>query len=150
MVSRRDYAAVCIFVRFQERDRQNSPETKNDTFYKPPVSSAQCIFGTEKYADSGIKINYADGNYSQGYGQIKEAFECVTKYDIFQHCPYDQGFRSSNREDGVLSLVLFRIFPIYDNKKDITAAQTKKLEFIFCAVAPAGVNGFALVLTNNA
>ena len=33
-----------IIVGFQQRDSQN---LNNDTFYRPPVASAQCIIGTE-------------------------------------------------------------------------------------------------------
>ena len=67
-------------------DRQNDRNLKNDTFYRMPVTSAQVIIGTEKQPDSGILINYDDDDYSQGYGQIKEAFKALTKDDILQ--PY--------------------------------------------------------------
>ena len=39
---------IWIFVAFQQSDRQNNQNLNNDTFYRPPVSSAQCIIGTEK------------------------------------------------------------------------------------------------------
>ena len=65
---------IWIFVAFQQNDRQNDQNLNNDTFYRPLVTSVQCIIGTEKYPDSGILLNYNDDNYSQGYGQIKEAF----------------------------------------------------------------------------
>ena len=42
-----------IIVGFQQRDRQESQKFNNDTFYRPPVTSA-CIIGTEKYPDSSI------------------------------------------------------------------------------------------------
>ena len=45
---------IWIFVAFQQNDRQNDQNLNNDTFYRPPVTSAQCIIGTEKYPDSGI------------------------------------------------------------------------------------------------
>ena len=35
-----------------------------------PITSAQCVIGTEKYPDSAILLNYDDDDYSQGYGQI--------------------------------------------------------------------------------
>ena len=39
---------IWIFVAFQQNDRQND-ENLNDTFYRPLVTSAQCIIGTEMY-----------------------------------------------------------------------------------------------------
>ena len=57
---------IRIFVAFQQNDRQNDQVLNNDTFYRPLVTSAQCIIGTEKYPDSGILLNYNDDDYSQG------------------------------------------------------------------------------------
>ena len=48
---------IWIFVAFQQNDRQNDQNLNNDTFYRPLVTSAQCIIGTEKYPDSGIFLN---------------------------------------------------------------------------------------------
>ena len=45
---------IWIFVALQQNDRQNDQDLNNDTFYRPLVTSAQCIIGTEKYPDSGI------------------------------------------------------------------------------------------------
>ena len=42
---------IWIFVAFQQSDRKHDQDLNNDTFYRPPVSSAQCIIGTEKYPD---------------------------------------------------------------------------------------------------
>ena len=39
---------IGIIVGFQESDRQHDQKLNNDTFYRPPVISAQCIIGTEK------------------------------------------------------------------------------------------------------
>ena len=62
---------IWIFVAFQQNDRQNDQNLNNDTFYRPLVTSTQCIIGTEKYPDSGILLNYNNDDYSQGYGPIK-------------------------------------------------------------------------------
>ena len=43
-----------IVVGFQQRDWQDSPNLNNDAFYRPPVTSAQSIIGTENYPDSAI------------------------------------------------------------------------------------------------
>ena len=65
---------VWVFVAYQQRYRQDSQNLNNDTFYRPLVSSAQCIIGTEKYPDSGILLNYNDDDYSQRYAQTKKLF----------------------------------------------------------------------------
>ena len=64
-----------IFVVFQQNDRQQDQNLNNDTFFRLPVISDQVVIGTERYPDSGILLNYDDDDYSQGYGQIKEAFK---------------------------------------------------------------------------
>ena len=87
---------IWIFVAFQQNDRQNDQNLNNGTFYRPLVTSAQCILGTEKYPDSGILLNYNDDDYSQGYGQNKEAFKALTKDNILQPYISDADFRSSN------------------------------------------------------
>ena len=37
---------IWINVGFQPKNRQASQNLNNDTFYRPPVTSAQCIIGT--------------------------------------------------------------------------------------------------------
>ena len=54
-------------VGFQQRNRQDLQKLNNDKIYRHPVTSAQCIIGTEKYPDSG-KLTYDDDYYSQEYG----------------------------------------------------------------------------------
>ena len=51
---------IWIIVGFQQKDRQNSQSLNNDTFYRPSVTSAQCVIGTEKKPDSGVLLNYDD------------------------------------------------------------------------------------------
>ena len=75
---------VWIYVVFHQSDRQHDQNLNNDTFYRMPVTSCQCIIGTEKYSDSAILLNYDDDDYSQRYAQIKEAFRALTKDDILQ------------------------------------------------------------------
>ena len=87
---------IWIFIAFQQSDRKNNQNLNNDTFYRAPVTSAQCLIGTEKYPDSAILLNYNDDDYSQGYGQIKEAFKALTKDDILQPYISENDFRSSN------------------------------------------------------
>ena len=85
-----------ILIIFQQRDGQDSQNLNNDTFYRPPVTIGQGIFGTEKYTDSAIFLDYDDDDYIQGYGQIKEAFKALTKDEIHQPYISDHDFRSSN------------------------------------------------------
>ena len=65
---------IWIVVGFQKRDRLHSQNLNNDTFYRSPVSSCQCINGTERYHYTSILLNHDDDDYSQRYEQIKKAF----------------------------------------------------------------------------
>ena len=77
---------IWVIIRFQQRDRPDSQNLNNDTFCRLHVTSGQCIIGTEEYPQNSILKNYDDDEYSQGYGQIEEAFRVLTKDDILQ--PY--------------------------------------------------------------
>ena len=37
-----------ILIAVQQRKRQDLQTLDNDTFHRPPITSAQCIIGTEK------------------------------------------------------------------------------------------------------
>ena len=137
---------IWIIVGFQQMDRQNDQNLNNDTFVRLPVISARCIIGTEKYPDSAILLNYNDDDYSQGYGQIKEAFRALTKVDILQPYKSEDDFRSSN--DGVDIDYKIHCFDIR-YQKSYESGQSVKVEFIFDGVIPAGIYGYALVLTNR-
>ena len=76
--------SIWIIIVFQQKERKFSQNMKYVIFYRPPVTSAQCIVGTGKYRDSAILITYDDDDYDQGYGQIEEAFRALTKDDILQ------------------------------------------------------------------
>ena len=47
---------IWITVGFQQRDTENSQSLNNDTFYRPQVTSAECIIGTGKYSDSATLL----------------------------------------------------------------------------------------------
>ena len=137
---------IWIIIGFQQRTRQNSQNENNDTFYRPPVTSAQCIIGTEKYPDSGILLNYNDDDYNQGYGQIKEAFRALTKDDILQPYISDKDFRSSNNNNDIgYNLYVFDI----RYQKDFQNSQPTKVEFKFSENIVGEIYGYALVLTNK-
>ena len=137
---------VWIFVAFQQNDRQKDQNLNNDTFYRPLVTSAQCIIGTEKYPDSSILLNFNDDNYSQGYGQIKEALKALTKGNLLQQYISEHDFRSSNDGNNIgYNIYAFDI----RYQKNFESSQPIKVEFKFDGVVPAGIYGYALVLTNR-
>ena len=70
---------------FEQKNRLGSQEVNNDIFCRPPVTSTHCIIRTKKNPDSGRNRNYADDDFSQGYGKTDEAFKCLKKYDFLQH-----------------------------------------------------------------
>ena len=137
---------IRIFVVFQQSDRQNDQNLNNDTFVRLSVISAQIVIGTERYPDTGILLNYKDDYYSQGYGQIKEAFKALTKDDILQPYTSEDDFRSSNDGDNIgCNIHAFDIR--YQNFFE--GGQSVKVEFEFDGVVPSGIYGFASVLTNR-
>ena len=135
-----------IFVAFQQNDRQHDHNLNNDTFVRLPVISAKVVIGTERYPDSAILLNYDDDDYSQGYGQIKEAFKALTKDDILQPYISEDDFRSSNEGNNIgYNIYAFDI----RYQKNFENAQPVKVEFKFSENIPAGIYGYALVLTNK-
>ena len=137
---------IWIIIGFQQRTRQDSQNENNDTFYRPPVTSAQCIIGTEKYPDSGIFLNYNDDDYNQGYGQIKEVFRALTKDDILQPYISDKDFMSSNNNNDIgFNSYVFDI----RYQKNFQNSQPIKVEFEFSENIVGEIYGYALVLTNR-
>ena len=92
---------IWIIVGFQQKERQDSQKLNNDRFFRPPVTSAQCLISTEKDPDSSKLLNYDDDNYSQGYAQIEEVFRVLTEDDIFQPYRSDNDIRSSNEGNDI-------------------------------------------------
>ena len=137
---------IRIVTGFQQRDRQDSQSLNNDTFCRLPVISAQCFIGTENYPDAGILLNYDDDDYSQGYGQIKEAFRVLTKDNILQPYLSEDDFRSSN--EGNNTGYEIHVFDIR-YQKNFGNAQPVKVEIKISENIPAGINGFPLVFTNR-
>ena len=137
---------IWIFVFFQQNERQHDQNLNNDTFVRLPVISAQVVIGTEMYPDSAILLNYEDDYDSQGYGQIKEAFRVLTKDDILQPYISENDFRSSNEGKNIgYNIYAFDI----RYQKNFENAQPVKVEFKFSENIPAGIYGYALVLTNK-
>ena len=135
-----------IFVAFQQNDRQHDQNLNNGTFVRLPVISAPVVIGTERYPDSGILLNYDDDDYSQGFGLIKEAFRALTKDDILKPYITEDDFRSSN--EGInIGYNMYAFDKRY--QKNFENAQPVKVEFKFSENIPAGIYGYALVLTNR-
>ena len=137
---------VWIYVVLQQSDRQHDQNLNNDTFARLPVISAQVVIGTERYPEIGILLNHKEDDYSQGYGQIKEAFKTLTKDNILQPYISEDRFKPSNDGDDIgYNIYLFDV----PYQKNFESAQPIKVEFKFDGVIPAGVYGYALVLTNR-
>ena len=64
---------------FSKRGIQDSQNLNNDTFYRPPLASAQSNIGTDKYPDAGTLLNYDNDDCSQRYGQIKKNSQSSNK-----------------------------------------------------------------------
>ena len=138
---------IWVIIGFQQQDRQDSQNLNIDTFCRLPVISAQCIIGTEKYPDTGILLNFDDDDYSQGYHQIKEAFEALTKDDILKPYISEADFRNSNAATNDVGYILY-VFNIRYQKK-FTNSQPIKVEFKFDGVVDNDINAYASVLTNK-
>ena len=137
---------IWIYVAFQQHDRQHDQNLNNDTFYRMPVTSAQCIIGTEEYPDSAILLIYDGDDYSQGYVQIKEAFKAITKDNILQPYVSEDDFRSDNNCKNIGYNI--HVSDIRYQKK-YQSGQSVKIEVELVKIVPAGVFGYALLLTNR-
>ena len=118
----------------------------NDTFVRLPVISAQVVIGTERYPDSGVLLNYDDDDCSQAYGLIKEAFRALTKDDILKPYISEDDFRSFNERNSIgYNIYAFDI----RYQKNFENAQAVNVEIKFSENIPAGIYGYAVVLTNR-
>ena len=135
-----------VFVAFQQNDRQHDQNLNNDPLVRLPVISARVVIGTERYPDSSILLNYDDDDYSQGYDQIKEAFKALTKDDILQPYISEDDFRSSNEGNNIGYNIYASDIRYQENFEN---AQPVKVELEFSENIPAGIYGYALVLTNR-
>ena len=125
-----------IIVGFQQRDRQDSQNLNNDTFYRLPVTSSNSVIGTEKYPDSPILINYDDDFYSQGYVRNEEAFRALAKHDILNSFIADHDFRSTNVNDAGDDddSVGYKLYAFVDDIGEIELAHANKVAFKFSEI----------------
>ena len=91
-----------------------------------------------------MSLNYDDDDYSQAYGQIKEAFKALTQDDILQPYISEHDFRSCSDGDN-LGYGLYAFDIRY--QKNCESTQPNKVESKLSATIPVGVYGYALVLT---
>ena len=91
-------------------------------------------------------MNYDNDVYSQGYGQIKEAFRTLTKDNLLHRYISEHEFRSSN--DGNDIGYNMHSFDIR-YQKNFESAQPIKVEHKFSEKIPFGIYGCALVLTKK-
>ena len=137
---------IWIIVVFQQKDKEDSQIINNDCFYRPPVTRAQCIIGTEKYTDSAVLFNYVDDDNSQGYSQILQSSRVFTRDDILQQYMSDNDIRASDNGNNIgYNLYVFDI----RYQKKLESAQPIELEYRFSENIPAGIISHALVLTNK-
>ena len=99
-----------------------------------------------KNPDSSLLLNYNDDDNSRGYGQIKEALRALTKDDILQPYISEDDYRSSN-EGNIIGYNIHDFDIRY--QKNYESSPSVKLEFRFDGVIPAGIYGYALVLTKR-
>ena len=97
-------------MEFQQRDRQNSQNSNNDTFSRRVVTISQCIYVTEKHLDGGTILSYADHDYSQSFNQTKEAFRALTREDLVQ--PYKSVYDFRSPSHGIDAGNNFYVFEI--------------------------------------
>ena len=108
--------------------------------------SAHVVIGTERNPDSALLLNFEDDDYSQGYGQIKEAFRALTEDDMLKPYITEDDFTSSNEGNNIgYNIYAFDL----RYQKNFENAQPVKVEFKFSENIPAGIYGYALVLTNR-
>ena len=82
-------------------------------------------------------MNYNDDEYSQGYGQIKEAFRVFSKDDILKPIKSDNDFRSTN--DG--NNIGYNLYVFDKISENFGSTQPIKVELKFDGVVPAGIYG---------
>ena len=96
---------------------------------------------------TGILLNYDDDDYSQGSGQIKEAFRILTKDDMLQTYILQDNFRSSKIRVDDVGYKLY-VFDIQCQQNFLTS-QPNEVEFNVDGIGSKDLNGYSLVLTNR-
>ena len=85
-----------VIVGFMQRDQFNQQHQNYDTFHRPSVVNALCIFGSKNSSDAGINCNYAIDKFLQAYGEVVSYFRQLTEDKILQPHITQKNFISSN------------------------------------------------------
>ena len=139
---------IWIFIVFQQRVEDEIFKILIMTlFCRLPVVSAQAVLETEKYPDACILSNYDDGDYSQGYAQVKKAFRASTKVDNLQPYINNDNSRTLNVTADDVGYSLYN----FEKKisKKFTAPQLFEVEIKFDGVVPNDINACDSVLANH-
>ena len=66
---------IYVIVGFPNSARLNNQQPNTDSLYRPSVSFAQCVIGTEKCPSAGKNLNYREDKNSQGYSEDVSCFK---------------------------------------------------------------------------
>ena len=91
-------------------------------------------------------MNCNDDDYCQGYSQLKDVFKALAKDNRLQPNKTEDDFRPSNHGHDIGYKI--HSFDIR-YQKSFESGQSVKVEFKLEDVVPAGLYGYALVLTNR-
>ena len=141
---------IFVIVGFLQRDQFNQQLQNNDTFYRPSVVNAQCIFENEIFSDAGINCNYAIDKLSPTYGENVSCFRHLAEDNILQPNITQKDFIKSNKYPDANTGYILYVFEIRHHR-DYSSAQPIKVGFDFRPTVPAATNlfGYALLLTNK-
>ena len=66
--------AAHVIISFQKRDAIDIAVNVLGVFYRPYVTGAQCIIGTERYPETSMKIDYGKRKHSQAFADLVSCF----------------------------------------------------------------------------
>ena len=141
---------IYVLVEFMQRDQFNQQHQNNDAIYRTSVVNAQCVIGSEKYADAGTNCKYAIDKFSQAYGETVSWFRHLGKDNILQPYFTQKDFVTLNIYSvGHPGYILY-VFHIRHHQ-DLSSARTIQVRFDFRPAVPLATNltGHALLLTNK-
>ena len=96
--------SIYVIVGFMQRSQFSQQHQNNVIIYRPGKLNAQCIIGSEKVPDAGIKCNFAIDKYSQAYGEIVSCFRYLANDKILQHYTTQKDFLRSYKINKFRSL----------------------------------------------
>ena len=94
-----------FFFRFSRENLANNLEYDKDQLVKKPLSSVECLFGTDEQTDAGISLIYDGEKNSQVFGDFMSYFIPLTENSIFSLYITQNDYRSED----VYSLYVFHM-----------------------------------------